>query len=117
MKYIVIKRHISNYPDPIILEKGEKIKLGQKYDGPEDWSNWLYCCKLNSSKEGWIPEQIIRKIGKYGTVKENYTAKELNVEKGEQVNGSTELNRWILSKRDKNGEEGWIPKSNLRKNE
>ena len=117
MKYIVIKRHKSNYPDPIILEKGEKVKLGQKYDGPEDWPNWLYCYKLDSSKEGWVPEQNIRKIGEYGIVKEDYTAKELNVEEGEQVEGKTELNGWIWCRRNKNCEEGWIPKSNLRENE
>ena len=117
MKYNVIKRHKSNYPDPIILEKGEKVRLGQNYNGPEDWPNWLYCYKLGLSREGWIPEQIIRKKDEYGIVTENYTGKELNVEEGEQVQGNMELNGWIWCKREKDGEEGWISKSNLKENE
>ncbi|MDH7605495.1 MAG: SH3 domain-containing protein [Melioribacter sp.] len=117
MKYTVIKRYKSNYSDPITIKKGEKIKLGKKYDGPEDWPNWLYCYKLNSSQEGWVPEQIIRKTGEYGIVEKDYTAKELDVEEGEQVDGTREINGWIWCRRDKNYEEGWVPKSNLIKNE
>jgi len=115
MKYTVIRQHISNYPEPIILTKGEKVRLGHEYSGTEDWPNWVYCYKLDSSKAGWVPKQIIKKIGKtYGIVKENYTAKELNVEKGEQVECKKKLNGWIWCRKDGNCEEGWVPESNLK---
>lgn len=29
MKYIVIKSHVSNYPDPIRLEEGDVVKIGK----------------------------------------------------------------------------------------
>lgn len=35
MKYIVIKSHVSNYPDPIRLEEGDVVKMIESYDGPE----------------------------------------------------------------------------------
>ncbi len=114
MKYIVVKRYESQYPDPITVKKGEKVKLGKRYAGLENWPNWIYCHSLRTSKEGWVPEQIIRTKGEYGVLIANYTAKELDVEKGEQVTGERELNEWIWCRRDRDYEEGWVPKINLR---
>lgn len=59
MKYIVVKKHISNYPNPITLRKGEKVIVGKKYVGNENWSNWIYCFKLDKSQEGWVPRDIL----------------------------------------------------------
>jgi len=58
MKYIIRRQHISNYPEPIILTKGEKVRLGHEYNGIEDWLNWGNCYKLDLSKVGWVPEVI-----------------------------------------------------------
>ncbi|MTI49881.1 MAG: ligand-binding protein SH3 [Firmicutes bacterium] len=113
MNYLVIKEHKSNYPKPITLEKGERILIGEKYEGEKEWVNWRYCYKLDKSQEGWVPEQLINISNQYGILKENYTAKELTIKTGEKVKGITELNGWIWCK-DENGREGWIPKLNLK---
>ncbi|MBS4535715.1 hypothetical protein GOQ29_08815 [Clostridium sp. D2Q-14] len=113
MNHLVIKEHKSNYPDPITLEKGERVLVGKKYDGKEDWLNWRYCYRLDNSQEGWIPEQILNISSEYGVLKEDYTARELTIKKGKRVKGINELNGWIWC-RDMKGREGWIPKLNLK---
>ena len=37
---IVTKPHISNYPTPIQLIKGQSIIVGEKYRGGNQWDGW-----------------------------------------------------------------------------
>lgn len=39
---IVIKRHISEYPNPIHFSGGNLLTVGEKYVGDEGWDDW-YC--------------------------------------------------------------------------
>jgi hypothetical protein len=112
-RYLVIKKHISNYPNPITVKKGDRVKIGRIYVGSENWPNWVYCYKLDLSQEGWIPEQFIDREG-YGIINEDYTAKELTIDEGELVEGFRELNGWIWCKKITDGEEGWLPMNNIR---
>ncbi|MDZ5607962.1 SH3 domain-containing protein [Bacillus pseudomycoides] len=115
MKYVVIQSHISNYPEPISLEKGDQVRIGNSYSGPENWNNWVYCCAEHNGLVGWVPEQIIkRNANDLGTVLEKYTAKELNVEIGEVIIALKELNGWIWCGKMDNGEVGWVPKMKIR---
>ncbi|MDV5065723.1 SH3 domain-containing protein [Bacillus sp. W1] len=86
MKYIVIKSHVSNYPNPIRLEEGDVVKMIESYAGPENWENWMFCHEEKYDRKGWVPEQIIRK----------------------------DMNGWIWCKKT-GGEDGWVPKENLQK--
>lgn len=115
MKYIVIEAHQSNYPSPITLLKGSKVRIGEKYHGPEGWDNWIFCFSLDHAAEGWVPEQLLvfEDGDGYGIIMEDYTAKELDVEKDEVVEGIKELNGWIWIVRISDGEEGWLPKNKL----
>lgn len=113
MKYVVIKEHRTNYPDPIMLTKGQEIAVGEKYDGPEDWDNWFFC-KTSNQKKGWVPGQLIEMRGTTGVEKEDYNAKELNVDEQEFVIGSKETNGWIWCIRTLDSDEGWLPKENLK---
>jgi len=114
MDYEVIKEHRSNYPNPITLSKGQSVILGKKYDGPEDWDNWVYCSTIDGSQEGWVPEQIIQAKEGVGVVLDDYTAKELNVEVGETVVGIRVLNGWIWCEKANGKESGWVPKDHLK---
>ncbi|MEH7052509.1 SH3 domain-containing protein [Bacillus pseudomycoides] len=115
MKYVVIQSHTSNYPEPISLEKGDQVRVGNIYSGPENWNNWVYCRAEHSGLVGWVPEQIITcENSDSGIVLETYTAKELNVEKGDILIGLKELNGWLWCKKIECEEVGWIPKVNVR---
>jgi hypothetical protein len=117
MNYIVIEKYETEFINPIILKTGEKVTIGED-PNPEmnsaTWVNWVYCIKEDGSNAGFVPEQIIRKEGEYGTILQNYSAKELSVEKGEIIKGIEELNGWLWSKIESTGEIGWIPMDNLK---
>ncbi|MFV8829516.1 SH3 domain-containing protein [Alkalihalobacterium sp. APHAB7] len=112
--YIVTKQHISNYPNPIRLFKGQAVIISKKYEGNEGWNNWIYCYTKDKHLEGWVPEQIIHIQGKQGLILEDYIAKELEVNVDEQLIKTKELNGWIWVKRLTNSEEGWVPKENVK---
>lgn len=114
MLYEVVKAHKSNYPNPIVLSQGQFVRVGARYDGPECWDNWVYCCTLDGLKGGWVPEQILRVENGTGVVLSDYTAKELDVVEGETVTVLDECNGWAWCRKASDGEEGWVPKENLR---
>jgi hypothetical protein len=111
--YQVIKQHICNYPNPIKLNKGQSVIVGEKYCGPEGWNKWVYCHTLDNTLEGWVPEQIIDNKAEKGQILEDYIAKELDIELNEKVVIQKELNGWAWVKRLETSEEGWVPKVNL----
>jgi len=58
----------------------------------------------------YVFEKLKHRIEKQkGIVKENYSAKELNINVGEKVIKIKELNGWGWVKRELNNEEGWLP--------
>ena len=107
MDYIIIETHETEYPNPIILKAGEKVIIGEEFNGCENWTNWVYCKKIDNSNGGWVPKQIIE--DDCGIILRDYSAKELNVEKGTIVEGIKELNGWLWSKNKLTNETGWIP--------
>ncbi len=111
-KFITIQKWKTNYPDPIMLEPNEIIEIIEKEI--LSWEKWVFCKKQD--KLGWVPEQIINKVkGNKGIVKEFYSAKELNINKGEKVTGIKELNGWIWVRNESNNDEGWLPLEILKK--
>ncbi|KHF40645.1 Variant SH3 domain-containing protein [Halalkalibacter okhensis] len=111
--YEVIKRHKSNYPNPITLSKGQPIIVGKTYKDNEEWKNWIYCFTLDFCSEGWVPEQLINKQGKQAVMLEDYVAKELNVEVGEKLLKLKEINGWAWVRKIVTLEEGWVPLENI----
>jgi ubiquinone/menaquinone biosynthesis C-methylase UbiE len=109
MLYKVAKTFVSEMESFIELEKGERVIPGKQYGGNK---NWIYCKKVDSEGAGWVPFQSIDTKGETETVTERYSAREMNVCKGEIVNGINRLNRWIWCIKE-DGNEGWIPEENL----
>jgi hypothetical protein len=109
MEYIVIENHKTDYPNPIIVKTGEEIIIEKEYDGDMDWSNWMFCIKIDGSNKGWIPKQIIKHKNSRNIIVEDYSARELNVEKGNIIEGIQEINGWLWSKNKETNEIGWIP--------
>jgi hypothetical protein len=113
-KYIVIQDHTSEYPEPITFEKGAPLIVGEKHEGSEGWDNW-YFCESPGQQGGWVPAQIIKDVNVKNThALESYTARELNVQKGDFLCGSRTLNGWVWCKRTDIEESGWVPLSCLK---
>lgn len=111
--YLVIKDHTSEYPEPITFKKGAPLTVGEKYEGPEGWDNWIFCDSLGQ-KGGWVPAQIIEIVnGNAARAREDYTARELNVKMGELLLGSRTLNGWVWCQRSGSPESGWVPFGHL----
>ncbi|MEI2355298.1 hypothetical protein [Mesobacillus zeae] len=45
-KYTVIKGHISNFPDPIILKKEQEVLYGKE---DKQFPNWIFCIYLSTN--------------------------------------------------------------------
>ena len=104
----ILKAYKAQYENPIVLNIGEKVLLGEE-EKEEKWKGWIWAeSKTNS---GWIPIQIleISDDKKTGTVLEFYSAQELDVEKGDLIEKIKSLNGWTWSKNIRTTGEGWIP--------
>lgn len=104
----IIKAYQIQYENPIILNVGEKVKLG-KEETEEKWKGWIWA--ESKTNKGWIPIQIIEFSDdrKTGVVSQSYSAKELNVGIDDEVAKIKSINGWCWAKNVKNEEEGWIP--------
>ncbi len=113
--YRVVQAHTSNYPNPIRLRQGERIHIGEKYEGSEAWDRW-YFCENEAGIQGWVPEQIFTRSlanATEGVATEAYDAFEMNAVPGDQVIALRELNGWIWCLREADGQQGWLPLDHL----
>ncbi|WHY78424.1 SH3 domain-containing protein [Neobacillus sp. WH10] len=110
-RYTVIKGHISNYPDPIVLKKEQEVLYGKE---DTQFPNWIFCKSITTNKEGWVPKQILTAPNNHGIaiVTKDYSAHELTANQGEILLCLEHLNDWTYCKTE-NGEIGWIPTSCL----
>lgn len=113
MYYRVIAPHRSEYPDPIRLRRGEALGVGERYEGPEGWDDWIFCSTA-SHPGGWVPAQLIEATGPgVGRAMADYSARELDVNEGEALTGERELNGWAWCVRSGGLDAGWVPLANL----
>lgn len=104
----ILTPYTIQYTNPIILNVGDIVTLGEE-EKEEKWKGWIWA--ESADNKGWIPIQVIgisadRRTGK---VIEHYTAKELDVEAGDEVELKHSLNGWSWCKNLRTGDEGWIP--------
>jgi hypothetical protein len=103
MRYIILEDRISDYPNPIILKKNQKVRIGQVYQS-DKWKNWIRC--YSEDNEGWVPEQIVRRTNdEFGIIMEDYSANELSVKKNDSIHLIRRMNGWILGYNDNKSEE------------
>lgn len=113
-KYLVITPHKSEFPRPIHFKKGDPLVVGEKYEGPEGWDDWFFC-STPGQEPGWVPGQMIERVdGSEGRAMDDYTARELDVEEGEVLIGTTILNGWLWCERPGGSTSGWVPSENLK---
>lgn len=110
MDVVVIEQHTSEYPNPIVLNQGDRVALGEMDD---EFPNWIFVT-TEAGVKGWAPIQYIDKsgCGSEGTLLHDYDAWELNTVVGEKLTVLFELNAWYRASRT-NGETGWVPVRSL----
>lgn len=121
-KYIVTKNWTTKHEDPIVLKKGEKVVIDtDRTENKIGWQGWLWC--ISTTNQGWVPEQITQIVANMvkeypeANILEDYSAKELNVNKDDIVLGSKIQNGWIWCTKPGDEEYGWLPLSNLQLSE
>lgn len=112
--YLVIQPHVSEFPEPMVLKQGDRVSVGQAYDGPEGWPDW-FLCSAPGQQPGFVPGQILERHGDgTGTLREDFTNRELDVAEGEVLHGERCLNGWLWATRPADAATGWVPLDNLR---
>lgn len=106
MEVIVTEEHISEYPNPFYLKRGDKVTLGAMDD---EFPNWVFITN-DAGEQGWAPVQYIEKAegGSKGIILQDYDNVELNTAIGEKLSVLFELNSWYQVS-SSIGEIGWVP--------
>ncbi|MEN7549859.1 SH3 domain-containing protein [Rapidithrix thailandica] len=110
-----IESHKTEYENPIRLNKGENVKLGER--APEkNWKDWIWA-ENNKKEGGWVPIQIVdfSENQQQGIILEDYSAKELNINKGELITKLKSINGWTWVRKTDDNDEGWIPNEIIEK--
>src|SRR5262249_48653790 len=98
------------YQDPLQVSAGESVEVGRADD---DNPAWLWC-RAGDGREGWMPVELLSRKEGWATVLEDYSAKELAVQPGDEVEIEQVRHGWALVKNTE-GELGWVPESHLEK--
>lgn len=106
--YKILKEFRTQHKNPIVLNVGEKVNLGEE-EKEEKWKGWIWA--ESKTNKGWIPLQIIKISDdkRTGILLEFYSAKEMDVDKGDLIKKIKSLNGWTWSRNLKTENEGWIP--------
>jgi hypothetical protein len=111
--YIVIRDYESPYPDPRVFQKGEQVKIFNKFNEDPDWKNWIWCVGKNG-KKAWVPLEYLNVDGRNGTFNREYNSMELSVKAGEILIVCEIVNGFAMSEK-LDGTRGWVPIRNMKK--
>ncbi|WOG25399.1 SH3 domain-containing protein [Endozoicomonas sp. 8E] len=101
----VIEDYQACYPDPVTFSEGDSLILGKSDD---EFPGWIWVTS-GSGKEGWAPLPLIRRLSqKEGIALEDYNARELSVNVGEDLRILREINAWGWVENQQK-QTGWVP--------
>ena len=104
MKYRVIEKYTSAYPNPIKFQKGEPLITGGRDD---EYPGWILVT-TKCGNEGWAPDQYININTVPVTARQDYDAAELSIEIGQTLVMIHTLNDWAWVKTSSD-QFGWVP--------
>jgi SH3-like domain-containing protein len=96
------------YRNPIQVKAGARVEVGR---ADNDYPGWLWC-RSAGGHEGWIPFELLSIRGAVATVLEDYSATELAVQPGDEVDVQEIRHGWARVKNTQ-GEVGWVPTSHI----
>jgi len=101
----VIKSYQPQYSDPIQVAAGESLQVG---GADSEFPGWRWCTAPDG-RSGWVPIELIREDA---TIVQDYSARELAVEGGEEIFVEDLRHDWVRA-RNARGDLGWIPASHV----
>jgi len=104
-----IKDFVSSFPDPLILNKGDNLRVEEKQS---EWPGWIWAT-TESGKSGWVPINYLKIEGNKAVLLNEYNATELTVLKGQEFTIEKEESGWAWVSSE-TGERGWIPLENVK---
>jgi uncharacterized protein YgiM (DUF1202 family) len=108
-RFRVHREYRVQYRTPVQVAAGEKVSVGH---GDDEYPGWKWC-KASNGHGGWIPAELLSQEGDEAIVLQEYSAQELAVERGEEVEVEDERHGWLLV-HNARGQLGWIPASHVR---
>ena len=104
----VVRRYRSEFPDPLFLNKREKVSVEKK---KTDWEGWLWCT-TETGRKGWVPETYLEVHGAEGEALRDYDGTELSVIEGDRLTVLERESGWLWCLAEKGGL-GWVPEENV----
>ena len=104
MRVKVIREHISEFPKPLKLRKGDIVAIDPSKD---KYTGWKFG-KIKDN-EGWIPEAYLDINVKLCKLNRDYDATELSLKEGQILEVFYEECGWFWGKTE-DGKYGWYPK-------
>jgi SH3-like domain-containing protein len=109
MKARVLQAYQAQYPDPISVPAGATVEVERR---DEEFTGWLWC-QASDGRSGWVPETILSsRVPGPAVLSEAYSARELTIEVGEEIECLREYDGWILG-RNGQGVVGWFPAAHV----
>ena len=106
MRGLVTQDYRAAYPDPLAMAAGERLVLGKR--DPE-FPGWIWGTSA-AGRSGWVPESYLDIQGTRGTARRDYTAAELTVAAGVELELLDFESGWYWAE-TKEGARGWVPAS------
>ena len=110
-----VRSYQTPYPDSLPFKKGEVVAVGEEYLGDDDWQNWIRC-RGSDGREAWIPKQYLDIKGKVGNLRQDFDARELSVQPGEELSIFEIVNGFGMAENSQ-GQKGWVPMNHLVKSQ
>ncbi len=110
MKYLVKTPHNSNYPNPVSLQVGDRVRVGKT---DTNFPGWIWVTTADGN-QGWAPVQFleINEVTQTAICTHDYCADELNTEIGEPLVLHCRLNGWGWVENE-HKESGWVPMESI----
>ncbi|MHA2010302.1 MAG: SH3 domain-containing protein [Promethearchaeota archaeon] len=104
----VIAEYNSSFPEPLIIQKGEELKVVDRHS---EWPGWIWCINRNN-QEGWVPRNYIKLRNDVCIALQDYDATELSVSIDDELIIEYQESGWIWVT-NKEGNKGWVPLQNV----
>jgi GNAT superfamily N-acetyltransferase len=104
----VVRDHTPENCDPLTVRAGDRLHVGHADD---EYPGWRWCTGPDG-RAGWVPERCLRRDGKRGVMLRDYTARELSVRAGTEVEPGEAIAGWVWVT-SAEGRSGWIPETPL----